>query len=478
MAEDAVKPIKYHVLTAEENAVEQKLLAAALGTIHCEASFVSSGRELIQSATRSDFDLIILPSWLPDMPASAIIEAIRSSSGWKSRIPVVLIYPNGSRPIESLAEAAGADACFNKPLPVLHFLAVVRAHAEAGRQLRLQSLAGWGMLEYPIRGIEDLRSPAMGASFDATQLRPGLGQGRFTHAILGNGVFSFGNFRTAGTLRLRGELAANAVYIATGLGIDRPDSFWGRDLAFGDMGAIIAAAKGQEFDSIHSPGMVGYAAIAVPEQFFYEFVQRVAPKFRPIERPIVRQPPIERRFRATRAFYHAIGAIRNANQGNAPGFDPGRLMLRVLNTFVMALGAEEEPAPPMSQDRRIIARVEELAQSNTLASSVPGICLQLGESRATLEAALRRELDTSPAHYLKVFQLCRVREELAHGNGSVAAVAAKHGFPRVGQFARRYKYIFGEFPSETLAFGKGLRVARGGRGATQATVDLLRRVLR
>lgn len=476
MQEGAVKPAKYSVLTAEENAVEQRLLAAALGTIHCEAVFAATGRELIELAERSDFDLLILPNRLPDMPASAIIEAIRASPSWKSRIPILLIYSGESRPTESLAEAAGADAYFNKPLPVLHLLTAVRGHAEAGRQFRLQSIAGWTAIQYPICGIEDLRSPAMGASFDATQLRPGLGNGHFTHAMLGNGVFSFGNVRSAGTLRLRGELAANAVYIATGLGSDRRDSFWGRDLAFGDMGAIIAAAKGHEFDSIHSPGMVAYAAIAVPEQFFYEFVQRVAPKFRPIERPVVHQPPLERRFRATRAFYAAIGAIKNASRGSAPGFDPGQLMLSILNTFVMALDVEE-PAPPITRDRRIVARVEELARSDTLGSSVPGICLQLGETRAALEAAFRRELNTSPAHYLKVFQLCRAREELAHGQDNVPAVAVKHGFSRLGQFAGRYKYIFGEFPSETLAFGKGLRAGRASRSATQSTVDILRRAL-
>lgn len=470
--------VKYRVLTAEENPVEQRLLAAALGTIGCEASFMASGQELLEQAARSGFDLIILPSQLPDMPARVIIEAIRSSPGWKSRVPIVLIYPNGAGPSESLAKATGADAYFNKPLPVSHFLAQVRGYAEAGRQLRLQSLAGWTIIEYPIRGIEDLRSPAMGASFDATQLRPGLGGGRFTHSILGNGVFSFGNFRTAGALRLRGEFAANAVYLATGLGSDRPDSFWGRDLSFGDMGAIIATETGQEFDSIHSPGQISYAAIAVPKDFFYEFAQRVAPRFGRIERPIVFQPALDRRFRATRAFYSAIGAIRNASKGSAPGFDPDRLMLGILNTFIMALGAEEEPTPAMSRDRRLVARVEELARSNTLDPTVPGICLQLGESRATVEAAFRREFNTSPTHYLKVFQLCRAREELVRGDDSVAAIAAKHGFRRIGQFAGRYKYIFGEFPSETLSNGKGIRAIRGGRTVTQPAVDLLRRVLR
>ncbi len=438
---------------------------------------MASGREVVENAARSDFDLIVMPSQMPDMPAGAIIGAIRRSPGWISRIPIMLIYPDAAGPSQRLAEAVSADAYFNKPLPLSRFLAVVKCHAEAGRQLRQES-AGWTMLEYPICGIEDLRSPAMGASFDATQLRPGLGRGYFSHAMLGNGVFSFGSFRSAGTLRLRGEFAANAVYLATGLGSDRPDSFWGRDLAFGDMGAIIATETGQEFDSVHSPGQISYAAIAVPKEFFYDFVQRVAPDFKQLERPIVHQPSLERRFRTTRAIYSAIKAIRNASQGGAHEFDPRQLTLSILNTFIVALGAEEKRVPPMSRDREIIARVEELVRSNKLDGSVPGICLQLGEAGRTIETAFRRELNTSPAHYLKVFQLCRAREDLTHGDESVAAIAAKHGFRRIGQFVGRYKYIFGEFPSETLAFGKGTRVAGGGHGSTQPTVDLLRRVLR
>lgn len=472
------KPVKYRILAAEAGAVDRRLLAAALGTIDCECMFAASGAEALEHFERCDFDLIVLSSQTPGMPPSAIMGAIRRGAGWKSRIPILLIYPDSVGPSQLMAKAAGADAYFNKPLPISEFLAVVRSHAEAGRQLRQQSLAGWSVLEQPISGIEDLRSPAVGADFDATRLRPGLERGHLTHAILGRGIFSFGAIRTGSALRLRGGLDARAVYFATGLGAERVDSFWGKDLAFGDEGGIIAAAEGKEFDSVHTPGVIRYAALAVPEDLFQEFAHTFAPKLSRIRRPIAYQPSFERRIKATRIFYDAIRAIKQAEKGISPDFDPNTLTLRVLTAFVTALDADRAPVPLLYQGRKIISRVEELVRTNELAVSVPEICSQLGEARHTLEIAFRRELDTSPAHYLRMFQLCRAREELARGHDSVATIAARLGFHHLGQFTGRYRRIFGEHPSHTLAIGKGAAAARGKLEPTRQTVDLLRRVLR
>ena len=480
LGESFEMPVNYRVLAVEPSPVERRLLAAALGTIGCECTLAGSAGEALECLPDADFDLVILSSHIPDMPASTVIERIRRGCGWKSQIPICLIDEDPEGPASLHAKSAGADACFSKPLPIAQFLAGVRGHAEAGRQLRQQSLSGWSVLEQPIFGVEDLRSPAAGANFDATRLRPGRERGRLTHAMLGKGVFTFGAVRTDGVLRLRGELPANAVYLATGLGAgrERPDSFWGNGMAFSAMGGVIATGAGHEFDSVHGPGLIQYAALAVPETLLYEFAQTVAPRFRRIRRPVVYQPPPQCRLRATAAFLAAIKALKDARAGSSANFDPGALVLDVLTAFLTVLEGNKGWASPARRERRIISRVEEIVRSSDLQVSLPRICLQLGEPRHAVELAFRREFDTSPAHYLRMFQLCRAREDLARGRESVDSIAARHGFRRLSEFARRYRYAFGETPTETLATGKGGRASRGSQGAGSQTVDLLRRVLR
>jgi CheY-like chemotaxis protein len=480
MCESFEMPVNYRVLAVEPSPVERRLLAAALGTIGCETTFAGSGDEALECLPDADFDLVILSSHMPDMPASTVIERIRRGCGWKSQIPVCLIYEDSEGPASRHAKAAGANACFSKPLPIAEFLSEVRGHAEVGRQMRQQSLTGWSVLEQPIYGVEDMRSPVAGANFDVTRLRPGRERGRLTHAMLGKGVFSFGAVRTDGDLRLRGDLPANAVYFATGLGAGRehPDSFWGNSLAFSAMGGVIATGAGQEFDSVHSPGLIRHAALAVPETLLYEFAQTVVPRFRRIRRPIVYQPPPQSRLKATAAFHAAIKALKDARGGWISNFDPGILVLNILTAFLMVLEGDKGLAPLPRRERKIISRVEEIVRSGDLQISLAAICLQLGEPQHAVELAFRREFDTSPAHYLRMFQLCRAREDLAGGRDSVASIAARHGFRRLSEFARRYRHTFGETPSETLATGKGGRASRGSQGAGSQTVDLLRRVLR
>jgi AraC family ethanolamine operon transcriptional activator len=108
--------------------------------------------------------------------------------------------------------------------------------------------------------------------------------------------------------------------------------------------------------------------------------------------------------------------------------------------------------------------------------SLPGLCLQLGESPGRLRQAFRRELDTSPAHYLTMFKLCCARDDLSRGD-QVLSVAYKHGFHDLGRFTGRYKHVFGEYPSETRAARGLFRFSRRPDAVAPQTVDVLRRAL-
>ena len=86
--------------------------------------------------------------------------------------------------------------------------------------------------------------------------------------------------------------------------------------------------------------------------------------------------------------------------------------------------------------------------------AISDICGDLDVSSRSLHRAFEAELGISPARYLKLFRLSRVRHDLARaapGGTTVARAACHWGFWELGRFAGAYRSQFGELPSATLA---------------------------
>jgi AraC-like DNA-binding protein len=75
-------------------------------------------------------------------------------------------------------------------------------------------------------------------------------------------------------------------------------------------------------------------------------------------------------------------------------------------------------------------------------------------SRRTLFRAFAEILDDSPQIYVMRLRLHRIRHDLASDEEracTVALIANQWGISELGRMARRYRDLFGEFPSDTLA---------------------------
>jgi AraC family ethanolamine operon transcriptional activator len=82
--------------------------------------------------------------------------------------------------------------------------------------------------------------------------------------------------------------------------------------------------------------------------------------------------------------------------------------------------------------------------------SVQELAHALGVTRRALEYAFSSALEVSPAHYLRVRRLNRVRCDLhASVNVNVTDTALRHGFGHLGRFSGQYRQLFGELPSHT-----------------------------
>lgn len=81
------------------------------------------------------------------------------------------------------------------------------------------------------------------------------------------------------------------------------------------------------------------------------------------------------------------------------------------------------------------------------------ICAALNISRRTLNHAFQQVLGITPVAYMRNIRLHKIRAELQYKSeqlNSIACVASHWGFWHMSLFARYYRELFGETPSETL----------------------------
>ena len=83
------------VLLAEDNPVNQEVALSMLENLGCRVEVVSNGREVLEAASRTGFDLILMDCQMPEMDGYQATEAIRESEraagAEKERIPIIAL---------------------------------------------------------------------------------------------------------------------------------------------------------------------------------------------------------------------------------------------------------------------------------------------------------------------------------------------------------------------------------------------------
>ena len=110
------------------------------------------------------------------------------------------------------------------------------------------------------------------------------------------------------------------------------------------------------------------------------------------------------------------------------------------------------PSASYLNRRRLVNRAIDLVAAHPDALlTVRDLCRLLQVSRRTLQLHFEDVLQVSPLQYLRAFRLSRVRALLLAEGGQlrIQDAAARWGFWHLSQFARDYKRLFDELPSET-----------------------------
>lgn len=323
-----------------------------------------------------------------------------------------------------------------------------------------------------IKGVEDLRETIWRSNHDFTQLGHGRLNGHVVHILLGEVAFSFGHFDKSG--RIRGYMAPDTITFGTFLSQAGPSYHWGVEAKPGD---IAIFSVGCEKD-IYLKGGVSYAAVTIPAAYLVKLAHIVKPKtIARMHSPLLwRTMPVMRRFTVASLRTAIATSIKLASKPQLD-FKPDLFALTLLAPLIAPLDCEEngERSQLAAVDLRFVLQAEDILRSNDMSAlSMPELCLDLGVSRRTLERAFRRTLDMSPSRYLMLFRLCRAREDLVKGEETISNIAMKHGFYELGRFSRRYKQLFDELPSETLAARRMSRSSSSSELSSRSEMALLR----
>ncbi len=322
----------------------------------------------------------------------------------------------------------------------------------------MDNISGFSLARHSIRDIADVRSPVGGHAFEVTQLRSGRFFGRVSSAMLGESSFIFGRLDCQSPVRARGDFQPAVLSVVFKLGAGQPARVWGTETAYGGDAGVMFSTVGGEFDTANPGGRFGHASIFLPEAAGLHAAGVLYPGLLPhLGSPALWTPTAGPRKTLRQAVFEARTILKRLKDNPSPQFDSKAFAATLAAAFFAAMepaeGTQRRPLPPA--DARLVREVEDLLRQDAGAIvSVADLCLRLGVSRRRLERAFRYFLDTSPLKYIMVFRLCRAHRELAQGMGPVTDVATRHGFYELGRFSKRYRQLFGELPSETLAMKK------------------------
>lgn len=325
------------------------------------------------------------------------------------------------------------------------------------------SVAGFS---HAFADADDFSAALLGGTFEYV---PMLGQafaGRLDVLKLGDRVIQVAN---QGAHTARGAIAEGLTALLLPLRYtDAPARMNGAEVQ--RSGAFLAPG-GVEFHG-HVPGDVSWAALALP-QAQLEALAELAPL--PVRSPSeagILALPAEAEARLSAAVA-AAAAMASAPPAVLFSHDCVEGLAHALDELLCDVLTADSRLIPLPRATREAYRVVRAAEDFLDAHFGRPIyreqlCAALGVSLRKLHDAFTATVGMSPQTYLKTRRLLLARRALRREHGEpalVKAVALSHGFWHFGHFARDYRTLFGESPSQT-------------RGATAAAAPMLRPLTR
>ncbi len=132
-----------HILVAEDNRVNQKVMASMLRRLGWSFTLANDGRDAWEHFLSSHFDLILMDIQMPEMDGLQTTRMIRdeeSSRGTGERIPILALTAHASRQQHDQCKAEGMDGVITKPVSLRALVEQITAAFDRANQ---QAVGSW-----------------------------------------------------------------------------------------------------------------------------------------------------------------------------------------------------------------------------------------------------------------------------------------------------------------------------------------------
>ena len=109
-------PGHWHVLVAEDNPVNRKVLGTMLSQLGHRVSFAEDGAQALAMARDQAFDLVLMDIHMPNMNGLDSARAIRCLPGERSRVPIIAVTADVMNNAQERSLQAGMDDFIAKPI--------------------------------------------------------------------------------------------------------------------------------------------------------------------------------------------------------------------------------------------------------------------------------------------------------------------------------------------------------------------------
>src|SRR5262249_38986823 len=117
---------KRHILVAEDNIVNQRVVLRMLQKQGHAVTVVNNGKEALDALSREHFDLILMDVQMPEMDGFETTFAIRADESWYGRrMPIVAMTAHAMEGDRERCLEAGMDDYITKPLQAADLMRVV-----------------------------------------------------------------------------------------------------------------------------------------------------------------------------------------------------------------------------------------------------------------------------------------------------------------------------------------------------------------
>jgi AraC-like DNA-binding protein len=302
-----------------------------------------------------------------------------------------------------------------------------------------------------IASVEGLSDAILGAGLEVTQMSRGPVRGSLAFATFDREITCTSGY-IGGRVALTGPLSPNMVTIGVGLDLAPGTRHWLNEVTSGDVGVFL---PGDEHDSLYGPGSL-YAAVTLSAERLEEIA---AQHDLVLDSKTLGGTGVDtKKFSAPDLFKLRTQFERVHTAYHADVFSARTIGKQLLDAMILHFAR-----PPRSQvggtDPRGYARIVTRARAFIHVNldqplSIDRIASAAATSHRTLHRAFLIVLDETPYSYVQKLRLHRIRHQLvteAEAACTITSVAHRWNVSELGRFAARYRDLFGELPSQTVA---------------------------